>query len=175
MTIENYNIRLRRIESEDLELLRSWRNSDFVNSRMIATNYITVEMQLKWFESVNNDQNYYFIAEYNNEKVGLIHVKNIKDNNGEGGIFLASEKYENSDLVPRMILSFNDFIFDVLKLDFIYSQVKADNKKAISSSIAQGCVINEEKSTSEILSFLLLPENYQKKTKKIKLILNKQK
>lgn len=175
MTLENYNIRLKRIESQDLEILRNWRNSDFVNSRMIANDYITSEMQARWFESINNDQNYYFIAEYKDEKVGLIHVKNIKDNNGEGGIFLASEKYENADVVPRMVLCFNDFVFDDLKLDFIYSQIRADNKKAISSSIAQGCVINEEKSTLEILSFLLLPENYQKKTKKIRLILNKQK
>jgi RimJ/RimL family protein N-acetyltransferase len=173
MKITKYNITLKRLESSDLEILRDWRNSDYVNSRMIATDYITVEDQLNWFKTINNDQNYYFIAEYNNEKVGLIHVKNISQNKGEGGIFLASEKFENGDLVPRMIMCFNDFIFEDLKLDFIYSQVRADNKKAISSSIAQGCVVNKETTTDDIISFLLYPENYHNKTKKIKQILQR--
>ena len=173
MKITKYNITLKRVAESDLELLRSWRNSDYVNSRMIQTSYITSEMQLNWFKTINNDQNYYFIAEFNNEKIGLMHIKNISKNNGEGGIFLASEKYENDGLVPRMILCFNDFVFENLNLDFIYSQVKADNKKAISSSIAQGCIVNEEKTTDEIISFLLFPENYFFKTKKIKQILQK--
>jgi RimJ/RimL family protein N-acetyltransferase len=173
MEISKYNITLKKIDETDLELIRNWRNSNYVNSRMLATDYITEEMQKKWFHLIDNEKNYYFIALYNNEKVGLMHVKNIENNNGEGGIFLASDNFENSDVVPRMIMCFNDFIFEDLKLDFIYSQVKSDNKKAINSSIAQGCVINEEKTTNEVVSFLLYPENYYKKTKKIKLILNK--
>lgn len=173
MKISNYNITLIRVNESHLELLRNWRNSDYVNRNMIATNHITEEMQKNWFKTINNDQNYYFIAEYNNEKIGLIHVKNIINNNGEGGIFMASENFENADLVPRMILCFNDFIFEDLKLDYIYSQVKKQNKKAISSSIAQGCVINEEKDNTEIVNFILKPENYYKKTSKIKTILNK--
>ncbi|MGK4569269.1 GNAT family N-acetyltransferase [Flavobacterium sp. 3HN19-14] len=154
--------------------MRSWRNSDYVNSRMFETGYITAEMQQKWFGSINNGNNYYFVSEHNGEYTGLMHIKNISDNAGEGGIFLASDKFENTDVVARMVLCFNDFAFDDLKIGRIYSKVKADNKKAISSSKAQGCVVDEEKSTDDIVHFNLNRENYIHKTAKIKLILSKQ-
>ncbi|MFC6876152.1 GNAT family N-acetyltransferase [Flavobacterium myungsuense] len=173
MKIKNYNISLERVDKNHLEMLRNWRNSEFVSSKMLYTDFITEEMQQKWFETINNNQNYYFVANYNNVSVGLINVKNIIDNVGEGGIYLASSDFENTDIVARIVLCFNDYIFDDLKLDHIYSQVKATNQKAISSSIAQGCIKNEEKSTDEVVFFILKPENYRKKTLKIKEILNR--
>lgn len=173
MEISKYKIKLERVNESHLEILRGWRNSDYVNSKMIFNDHITTEMQQKWFESINNNQNYYFIAIYNNENVGVMHVKNIIDNAGEGGIYLSSADYENTDVVARMVLCFNDFLFDDLNLDYIYSQVKHDNTKAIASSIAQGCIKNEDKSTDKIVFFILKPENYRKKTIKIKQILNR--
>ena len=173
MEISNYNIKLIRVNETHLELLRGWRNSDFVKSKMIFSEHITSEMQKKWFESINNDKNYYFLAVSNNVNVGVMHVKNIENNIGEGGIYLASADFENTDIVARMVLCFNDFIFDELKLDYIYSQVKYDNQKAISSSLAQGCIKDKEKSTDSVVAFTLKPENYRKKTAKIKNILNR--
>lgn len=173
MEISKYNITLRRIEESDLEQLRTWRNSEYVSKRMIFTEHITEDMQKKWFESVNNDRNYYFLATYEGQKVGVIHVKDIVDQVGEGGIYLASEDFENTSVVARMVLCFNDYIFNELKLPKIYSHVKRDNKKAYSSSIAQGCIENKEKSTAEVIYFELTPENYNKKTIKLKNILSK--
>ena len=173
MEISKYNVKLHIVSEMHIEMIRGWRNSEYVNSKMIVNEYITEYMQKKWFESINNLQNYYFITEYNGVFIGVINVKNIIDNVGEGGIFLSSDKFENTDVVARMILCFNDYIFDEIKLDYIYSRVKRDNKKAISSSIAQGCVVDQEKSTKDEIAFILLPDNYNNKTQKIKKILNK--
>jgi RimJ/RimL family protein N-acetyltransferase len=161
-----------KVKFEDIETLRTWRNSDYVNQRMVINEYITKEMQEKWFESINNEFNYYFIGEYNNEKVGVISIKNINNNSGEGAIYLASEKYENTSVVARIVLCFNDFIFDELKLDFIYSHVKRDNKKAITSTFAQGGIEEVDKSNLEYIHFRLYKENYINKTQKIRKILN---
>jgi UDP-4-amino-4,6-dideoxy-N-acetyl-beta-L-altrosamine N-acetyltransferase len=158
---------------DDLEMLRNWRNSNFVNKRMVSNEYITKEMQEKWFDKINNDSNYYFIAEYKNEKVGVINVSHIDKNSGEGAIYLASDKFEDSSIVARMVLCFNDFVFDELKLDFIFSFVKKDNKKAITSTIAQGGVVNNEKTTADYVHFTIAKDNYKNKTKKIRIILNK--
>lgn len=173
MKVSKYNINLHRINENHLEMIRGWRNSDYVNSRMIYKDYITEEMQKKWYDTINNNQNYYFVAEYNNDFVGVMHVKNIVNNAGEGGIYLASDKFENTDVVARMILCFNDFIFDELNLSYIYSQVQADNTKALSSSKSQGCIVDTVKSTKEITAFVLLPENYKSRTIKIKNILSR--
>lgn len=173
MEINRFNISLRRVCYSDLELLRNWRNSDFVNKRMVSNEYITKEMQEKWFHEINNKFNYYFIGEYKNEKVGVISIRNIQDNCGEGAIYLASEKFEDSSIVARMILCFNDFVFDELNLEFICSHVKRDNKKAISSTIAQGGIVDDLKSTSDYVYFKISRDNYKNKTKKIRKILNK--
>jgi UDP-4-amino-4,6-dideoxy-N-acetyl-beta-L-altrosamine N-acetyltransferase len=174
MKIENYGIILHRLDESRLELMRNWRNSDYVSNRMIYTKYITEEEQKNWFEKINNDSNYYFVAEFNNEPVGVIHVKDIVNGVGEGGIFLVNNSYENQDIVPRMVACFNDFIFDELKLDHIYSKVRKDNHKAIAMSLAQGCTYDESGNEEEEYSkFLLFPENYQEKFKKIKKILNR--
>lgn len=173
LQIAKFNIKLKRVQFDDLELIRSWRNSDYVNKMMVVNEYITTPMQEKWFSSINNDLNYYFIAEFNEEKVGVINVKNINNNSGEGGIYLASEKYENTSVVARIVLCFNDFIFDELKLDFICSHVKRNNIKAIASTIAQGGTVEIDNSTAEYIYFRLYRENYFNKTKKIRQILNK--
>ena len=140
---------------------------------MVSNEYITKEMQEKWFNENNNDFNYYFIAEYKNAKVGVITIKNIVENSGEGAIFLASEKFEDSSIVARMILSFNDFVFDELNLEFICSHVKRENKKAISSTIAQGGIEDELKSNSDYIYFTISRDNYRSKTNKIRKILNR--
>jgi RimJ/RimL family protein N-acetyltransferase len=171
MEFEKYNIKLVRLEEQYIESLRNWRNSDYVRSQMLYNEYITSEMQKKWFDQLDKDKNYYFIVYNNSEPVGVMQIKNIENNRGEGGIFLTDQKYENTDVVARMILCFNDFIFYELKIECIYSQVKITNKKALSSSISQGCIRNEAKSTNEVVYFELFPENYEKKVLKIKKIL----
>ena len=173
LQIAKFNVKLNRVQFGDLELIRTWRNSDYVNKRMVMNEYITTEMQEKWFLGINNDFNYYFIAEFNEEKVGVINVRNIIDNSGEGGIYLASEKYENTSVVARIVLCFNDFVFEELKLDFMCSHVKRDNTKAIASTIAQGGTEYIYKSNSEYIYFKLYKENYLNSTKKIRQILNK--
>jgi len=173
LQINKFNITLRRVGFNDLELLRGWRNSDYVNKRMVFTEFITKEMQEKWFESINNDFNYYFIAEFNNESVGVINIKNINNNVGEGAIYLASDKFENTHIVARMVLCFNDYVFDELKLDLICSHVKRDNAKAISSTIGQGGIEEKKKSTPEYIYFKIKRENYINKTIKLRNILNK--
>ena len=173
LQIFNFNIKLKRVQFNDIEILRTWRNSDYVNQRMTDNKYITKEMQENWFSSINNEFNYYFIAEYNEEKVGVISVKNINNNTGEGGIYLASEKYENTSVVARIVLCFNDFIFDELKLDYITSYVKKDNIKAIASTFAQGGTIDTDHCNPDYIHFRLYKKNYINKTQKIRKILNK--
>ncbi|MDI9355831.1 MAG: GNAT family N-acetyltransferase [Chitinophagaceae bacterium] len=171
MTIEKYNIKLIRLSEKYIEDMRKWRNSDYVRSQMLYEDYITSNMQLNWYNNLDKTKNFYFIGFKNDAPLGVIHLKNIENNRGEGGIFLIGPEFENTDIVAKMVICFNDYIFYDLKIECIYSHVKATNKKAISSSISQGCVKNESKSTEEIVYFELFPNNYEKKTHKIKKIL----
>ena len=120
LLIRKFGIELKRIGVEDLEKLRTWRNSEYVNNRMISNEYITKNMQENWFKGINNEINYYFIAKFNEEDVSVISIKNIENNSGEGAIYLVSEEFENTGILARIVLCFNDFVFDQINLDYIY-------------------------------------------------------
>jgi RimJ/RimL family protein N-acetyltransferase len=95
MKLTKYGIHLRRIRLEDIELVRQWRNSPQINQFMEYREHITPEMQLEWFRSVDNYENFYYIIEYQDKKIGLINSSHIEWDtvSSEGGIFLWDEKY----------------------------------------------------------------------------------
>ena len=98
LILEQYGVTLKSITADDIELVRYWRNQSDIVNFMEYKNYITPTNQLKWFASVNNKFNYYFIIEFENRKIGLINVKNYDSvaGFGEGGIFIWDKDYIGS-------------------------------------------------------------------------------
>ena len=73
MILDFSGIRLRQIELEDIELLRVWRNDHKIGQFMFFREHITKEMQLACYKSLTfND--FYFIIEYQDKTLGLIHL-----------------------------------------------------------------------------------------------------
>lgn len=98
LIIRQYGINLIRIEEKDIELVRQWRNSPMVAAQMEYREYISPEAQKEWFRRINNKYNYYFIIEFEGQQVGLVNAKDCyrEQGFGEGGIFMADEKYIGS-------------------------------------------------------------------------------
>jgi UDP-4-amino-4,6-dideoxy-N-acetyl-beta-L-altrosamine N-acetyltransferase len=98
LILEQYGVRLVRIQEKDIELVRYWRNQSDIANYMEYRNYITAEAQVKWFHSINNKYNYYFIIEFEGKQVGLINTKNYDPalGFGEGGIFIWDKEYIHS-------------------------------------------------------------------------------
>lgn len=90
LILEQYGVRLVRVQQNDIELIRHWRNKETVANYMVFREHISAEAQQQWFKSINNKFNYYFLIEYENKQVGLINVKNYNPDLGfgEGGIFM---------------------------------------------------------------------------------------
>ncbi|MHB8258780.1 MAG: hypothetical protein ACYDCN_01905 [Bacteroidia bacterium] len=118
LIIQQYGVKLSRLTTEDIELVRYWRNQSDVANYMEHQNYITSEAQKKWFTSINNKLNYYFIIEFEGKKVGLINAKNYmpKKGFGEGGIFIGDKNYELSFAAVFGTLCILNFVFFTLKL-----------------------------------------------------------
>lgn len=95
MKLSKYGITLRRLRDEDIEQVRQWRNSHQISQFMEYREQITPEMQLEWFKSIDNFENFFYIIEYQGEDIGLINSSKIdwRDVSSEGGIFLWDEKY----------------------------------------------------------------------------------
>ncbi|HBI01053.1 MAG TPA: hypothetical protein DDY18_05455, partial [Flavobacterium sp.] len=76
MRIKKFGLTLSRLRRDDIELVRTMRNREDIRNSMEFRDIISSEQQLKWFHSIDNIYNNYFIIESENRKVGLIHGKN---------------------------------------------------------------------------------------------------
>jgi UDP-4-amino-4,6-dideoxy-N-acetyl-beta-L-altrosamine N-acetyltransferase len=111
MLITKYGITFKRLKEEDIELVRNWRNSSEINRYMEYRQYITPEMQKKWFDSINNNNNLYFIMQYKGKEVGLINMKNIDWEKKilEGGIFFWEKEIYSTHIPMVAIFAFSEF------------------------------------------------------------------
>ncbi|MCD4724013.1 MAG: GNAT family N-acetyltransferase [Bacteroidales bacterium] len=108
MIISKYNIRYIRLQEEDIELVRKWRNHPSITKYMVYREEITPEMQKKWFASINNNENLYFIIEYKGKKIGLINGKDInwEEKSMETGIFIWNKHYRQTHIPTLCTLIF---------------------------------------------------------------------
>lgn len=144
---------------------------------MVYRQEITSEMQKKWFDKINNDNNFYFIIEYQGKEIGLVNIKDIDYENkcGETGTFIYDENCLNSDVAIRASCTIHDFIFNVLKLDYVYAHVLMDNKRALQYNQIISSHIIPEKSTDDIAFVKRYKEEYYNNSKltRIKKLLEK--
>ena len=118
LTIEQYGVKLTRLQEEEIEMVRLWRNANHVKSNMLYQGNISTTQQKKWFQSINNASNYYFIINFEGKQVGLINAKNFDPSQGfgEGGIFIGDPEYIDSIASTLSSLCLLNFVFFKLKL-----------------------------------------------------------
>lgn len=131
--LENYGVKLVLLTHDKIEMVRRWRNDPKISRYMLFRDYITQEMQQQWFDSINNEKNLYYIVEYKTKEIGLINVKDIDyaEGIGEGGIFIADEKFQNTDIAYRAHILLFDYVFEELGLSAIISEILESNQRAI--------------------------------------------
>lgn len=180
MIIKKFNIKLKTLCEEDIELVRVKRNSDSIRNNMNYKEIITSDQQKKWFEKINsaiynNDSpSFYFIINFNNEKIGLINGKDIDYNNktSEGGFFIWEEKYLGS-LVPVMTsLITLDYTF--LLNDYTANNIKViqSNSKALNFNKLLGYEIT--KTDQSFYYLTLTKERYLKKSESFRKIIGQE-
>lgn len=160
LTLTGYGVTLRRLTHDKIEMLRQWRNDLKIQQYMVYRDYITPEMQERWFEKINNENNLYCVIEFEGKEVGLINVKDIdcKRKIGEGGVFVVEERLLNTDVAYRAHLLLFDYVFDELGLQGITSQILKSNQRAVRFAQFLGSEQNGE--IDETALFLLTRENY---------------
>ena len=151
LVLTNYGVTLRRLMHDKIEMLRQWRNDPKIQQHMFYRDYITPEMQERWFANLDKNCNYYFIIEYEGKEIGLINVKNVsyEKRNGESGVFIYDETYLNTDVAYRAHLVMFDYMYEVLKLDYTYSHMISDNSRALRFAQFLGSeIVNADESST---------------------------
>lgn len=170
MIIEQYNIRLRRITFDDIEVIRIWRNDPSVRKHMAFKKYITQQMQQKWFVAVNNPYNYYFMINYEGEDIGVINCKNvnIKDSYGEGGIFIFNQTHIESMAPVFASLCLINAIFYVMKFsNKSFIRIMRNNLRAIQYNRSMGYTLIPGQEDVKNQWYVLTKEDYEIKSSKL--------
>lgn len=165
MIIEKYGIKLIRLQQEDLELVRRMRNKTEISNKMFFQKIISKTEQQEWFKTINNAHHYYFVIEYKNRKIGLIHgkVHSYKSRIAEGGMFIWDETYQNSHLPVIASICLADITFLIMGMNRTKAEVRKDNTKAIAYNLKLGYSITEEVEAEQKVNMELTKEAYLEK------------
>lgn len=175
MKIKGYGITLIRLTRQDIEFLREKRNSPEVNAYMEYREYITPEAQIRWFKSINNEFNNYFLIEYKGERIGLISGADIDWDNkvtGNGGLFLWETGYWGTQIpvYASFLLTELSFLIGFRKT---LIRTLQDNERAIDFNRSLGYKIEPLQEGVRNKLYGLTPENFNTATGEIRATLRK--
>lgn len=173
MIISKYNIRFKRLQEEDIELVRKWRNHPSINKYMVYREQITPEMQLDWFHSVNNNDNLYFIIEYKGKKIGLINGKDIiwEEKSMETGIFIWNKYYRKTHIPTLCTLIFAELGVAIWGLK-PRATILRSNERALKYNKILGFKVIEDDPEKEYVKLAMDKDSSGFITKKLKAAIN---
>jgi UDP-4-amino-4,6-dideoxy-N-acetyl-beta-L-altrosamine N-acetyltransferase len=171
ISLKQYGIELKRVEMSDIEMIRLWRNAPEIRSKMAYRKKISASEQVKWFNSVDNKLNYYFLIKVNGESIGVINCKEVneKDEYGEGGIFIWDKEYMKTPYPVFASLMFLDFIFNELlmgNVSFIRTLKSNDAAKKYNKTLGYLLIPRQEQVNNQW--YVLTKETFNNKSKMIK-------
>ena len=128
------DINLIRLQKEDLEMVRNWRNSDDVSRYMYTEDYITENQQNNWFDKIKDSSNsIYWIIEYNGKKLGLASITEIDKTlqSCYWAFYLGDTSVRGLGIGAKIEYNVIEYVFLVLKLNKLRCEVFTHNDKVI--------------------------------------------
>jgi RimJ/RimL family protein N-acetyltransferase len=145
-TLSNFGIELTQLIYSDIELVRNWRNQDFIRNNMEYQEIITSEQQISWFEKISQSDDYYFMIKTQNQAIGLAHINGVnpQDNSAHVGIFIGESLFVGTGISFKVSLLIFQFSFEELKLKVLFAKIKNDHQAAIAYNQFLGFELAEE-------------------------------
>lgn len=144
------NIILKKIEKDDLELLRKWRMQENVTKYMLTDPTITPESQIEWFNKILNDntrQDYIIVVD--DVRIGYYGITNIDNRfkSCEIGFYIGEDTYRGKGIFKFVQQTIENIIYNDLKLDTIIINVIEYNP-ILQKYLSNGFVENYDKRTT---------------------------
>lgn len=176
--LSGYGVTMSAVKMEQLELLRSWRNSAFIKAQMVSDETITEQQQRIWFENIKHrDDQQHFVIHYKNQAIG---AANLKSENGisipeaahlEPGIYIGDERYRGNILAFAPSLLLIDYCFNVLQKEALKAKVKVSNEAALNYNHKLG--YQEVDKNRDYVAIVLTPKQYDASTQTLKNLLSR--
>ncbi|MCY7294525.1 GNAT family N-acetyltransferase [Alteromonas sp. a30] len=177
MVLEGYQVRLEPVKASDLPMLRQWRNDPKISQHMLSNALITEEQQLRWFESIVNDNSQqHFVIYYKGAPIGSANIKSadgvcLRDSNCiEPGLYIYEDKYRANLLAFAPTLLLNDFSFYDIGVEKLKAVVLAENLAALNYNKKLGYEVVSE---GPLIEIELEPLRYEVASKPLKRLLSR--
>ncbi|MBI1286624.1 MAG: GNAT family N-acetyltransferase [Flavobacteriales bacterium] len=140
MRLQRYGIQLESLRPDHLEMVRLWRNQDYVRNNMQFQGLLTREDQEQWFTKLDSERNLYWVIRTHKYPIGLIHIKDIDISlaEGEAGIFVGEPSYLEMPQPMLAILFMMEMAFYALGLKRLKAKIRSGNSFAISFNLKLG-------------------------------------
>ncbi len=134
MNIENYSKLggLRKIKSEELELMLAWRNAPTVRSNMYTRHEISLNEHLNWWARIQAScDEQYFMYEFKGTPTGIVAFNRINTvNRNSSWAFYASPNAPKGTGSQMEFLAL-EYAFNELRLNKLYCEVLVSNMPVI--------------------------------------------
>ena len=133
MRLQRYGIELESLSENHIEMVRLWRNQDFVRSNMQYQGLLSRDDQQAWFNGLDAERNLYWLIRFKEYPIGLIHIKNLSDDllSGEAGIFIGEPSYLEMPQPMLAIIFMMELAFEALGMTELKAKIKSGNTHAI--------------------------------------------
>jgi RimJ/RimL family protein N-acetyltransferase len=170
MKISRYGVTLQRLQQQQTELIRAWRNDQKISRFMFYKGEITPAMQQEWFESIDNEQNFFFLIYLKELPVGLINISSIDWENKTAytGLFIYDDKFLSTDTPVMASLAMLDVFFLLFDIQSVYAKVKGNNKAAHNYNSSLGFSRTKKIEYGLGYEYMLQKEIYLLETKQLR-------
>jgi RimJ/RimL family protein N-acetyltransferase len=123
-------------------------------------------MHQKWFHTVDNDRNYYFVITVGATKVGVVDLKDIDPaaRTAEVGIYFCHDGKIGGLIPYETMIAMLDFGFERLGLTNIRAHIVKTNTRSIHFSLSLGSQLDPGQENVENQSYSLYRDRYIEKS-----------
>lgn len=135
------DVKIKPIREEDLEIAMEWRMYPDITKYMNTDPQLTMEDQMRWYESIKNrEDRTEWVIWLEDKPIGLISIFDIDQVNSRcsWGYCIADKKARSLKLAMYIEWSLYDYVFDVLKLHKLCNETFVDNKEVVKLHIMCG-------------------------------------
>ncbi len=144
MRFLRFGVTLERLEARHLELVRAWRNSEWVRPYMRYRDLVGPDDQVRWFDRLDPRRDWYFCADVGGAPFGLFHVKGADRESGEAGGFVGRPDFIGRPEPAQATLALMDFAFLLLELGSLEAQYRAALTRVVRFNGQLGYVVFRE-------------------------------
>ena len=131
---------------------------------------ITKDMQQEWFESIDNEQNFFFLIQLKNIPVGLINISSIDWENKTAytGLYIYDDRFLATDTPVMASLAMLDVFFLLFDIQSVYAKVKGNNNAAHNYNSSLGFSRTKKIEYGLGYEYILQKEIYLLETKQLR-------